>query len=161
MDKNDYMRLALGLAEKSKKTEDVPVGAVIVKDGKIIAKAYNKRNKTGKTIDHAEIIAITKANKKLHNFRLDDAEIYVTKEPCLMCMGTLLSSRIKKIYYGAKDSRFGTSNLAKENNFNHKCDIEGGILKTDCEKLLTDFFKRLRSKNESSDQINHTRKTKK
>ena len=161
MDKIDYMRLALKLAEESKKTEDVPVGAVIVNNGKIIAKAYNKRNKTGKTIDHAEIRAITKANKKLHNFRLEDAEIYVTKEPCLMCMGALLSCRIKKIYFGAKDSRFGTSYLAKDNNFNHKCDIEGGILKTDCEKLLTDFFKSLRSKNESSNQIKHTRKVKK
>ena len=144
MDKIDYMREAIREAKKSLKSNDVPVGAVIVKDGKIIAKAYNKREKTQQTIAHAEILAIGIANKKVGNFRLDGCEIYVTKEPCLMCMGAILSSRIKKIYYGARDKRFGTESLAQDNNFNHKCEIEGGVLSSECEGLLTNFFKSIR-----------------
>ena len=144
MDKIDYMREAIREAKKGLKSNDVPVGAVIVKDGKIIAKAYNQREKTQKTIAHAEILAINIANKKVGNFRLDSCEIYVTKEPCLMCMGAILSSRIKKIYYGAKDKRFGTEYLANDNNFNHKCEIEGGVLSSECEELLTNFFKSIR-----------------
>lgn len=144
MNKIDYMLEAIKEAKKSFKTQDVPVGAVIVKDGEIIAKAYNTREKKQETIAHAEILAITKANKKVGNFRLDGCEIFVTKEPCLMCMGAILSSRIKKVYYGAKDKRFGTEYLAKDNNFNHKCEIEGGVLGEECEELLTNFFKSIR-----------------
>lgn len=144
MNKIDYMREAIREAKKSLKSNDVPVGAVIVKDGEIIAKAYNKREKTQQTIAHAEILAIGIANKKVGNFRLDGCEIYVTKEPCLMCMGAILSSRIKKIYYGARDKRFGTESLAQDNNFNHKCEIEGGVLSSECEGLLTNFFKSIR-----------------
>lgn len=144
MNTNDYMNLAILEAYKCLKTQDVPVGAVIVQNGKVIAKAHNQREKRSMTTAHAEILAINKANKKIKNFRLDECEIYVTKEPCLMCIGALLSARIKKIYFGAKDKRFGTSNLAKENNFNHKCEIEGGILKEACESLLSQFFKSIR-----------------
>lgn len=144
MDKIDYMRRAIIEAKKSLKSSDVPVGAVIVRDGEIIASAYNKREKNQQTIAHAEILAISLANKKVGNFRLDGCEIYVTKEPCLMCMGAILSSRIKKIYYGARDKRFGTEYLAKDNNFNHKCEIEGGVLGPECEELLTNFFKSIR-----------------
>lgn len=144
MDKLDYMRQAINEAKKSLKSGDVPVGAVIVKDGEVIAKAYNQREKTQKTIAHAEILAIGIANRKVGNFRLDSCEIYVTKEPCLMCMGAILSSRLKKIYYGAKDKRFGTEYLAKDNNFNHKCEIEGDVLGSECEELLTSFFKSIR-----------------
>jgi len=144
MEKNDFMQVAIIEAKKSLKSKDVPVGAVIVLDGKIIAKAHNQREKNNMATAHAEILAINKANKKLNNFRLENAEIYVTKEPCLMCMGALLSARIKKIYFGAKDKRFGTGNLAKDNNFNHKCEIEGGILKETCEVLLSQFFADLR-----------------
>lgn len=144
MTKFDYMQLALDEAKKSLKSQDVPVGAVIVFNGKIIAKAHNKREKTGLVSAHAEILAINKANKKLKNFRLDKAEIYVTKEPCLMCMGACLSARLKKIYYGVSDERFGTSEFAETNKFNHKCQIEGGILEKECKSLLSDFFKKLR-----------------
>lgn len=144
MNKIDYMTLAIKEAGKCKKYGDVPVGAVIVKDGKVIAKAYNKREKTHKTTAHAEILAITKANRVMGDFRLDGADIYITKEPCLMCMGALLSSRIRKIYFGASDKRFGTKELAKDNKFNHKCEIEGGVLKEECEELLTNFFRSIR-----------------
>ena len=140
----DYMRLAIIEAKKSLKSNDVPVGAVIVLENKIIAKAHNTREKNKMVVGHAEINAINKANKKLRRYRLDNAIIYITKEPCLMCMGALLSSRIGKIVYGAKDLRFGTEYLAYDNNFNHKCEIVGGVLKSDCEKLLKDFFKELR-----------------
>lgn len=144
MDKFDYMSLAIKEAKKSLKTNDIPIGAVIVQDGKVIAKAHNLREKTKQTISHAEILAISKANRKVRDFRLEDMEIYVTKEPCLMCMGALLSARIKKIYFGASDKRFGTKDLAENNNFNHKCEIEGGILEEECATLLSEFFKKLR-----------------
>ena len=145
-----YMRLALNEAKKSLKSEDVPVGAVIVKDGKILSKAHNMREKKQTVISHAEINAIIKANKKQKRYRLDGAVIYITKEPCLMCMGTILSARLSRIVYGAKDLRFGTEHLAKDNNFNHKCEITGGILQGECESLLSNFFKNLRCKNASS-----------
>ena len=133
MDKNYFMNLAITEAKKSLKTGDVPVGAVVVLDGKVISRAHNQREKKKLATAHAEILAINKANKIVKNFRLENAEIYVTKEPCLMCMGALLSARIKKIYFGAQDKRFGTSALANENNFNHNCEIEGGILIETCE----------------------------
>jgi tRNA(adenine34) deaminase len=144
MEKEDFMLIAYNESKKCEKFEDVPVGAVIVKDGKVIAKSYNKKEKKKNCLAHAEIIAINKASKKLKNFRLDSCDIYITKEPCLMCMGALLSARIRKIYYGAKDKRFGTSKLAQDNNFNHKCEVEGGILKDKCEEKLSQFFKNLR-----------------
>lgn len=144
MNKLDYMALAIKEAKLSLKGGDVPVGAVIVKDGKVIARAHNKREKNKQTIAHAEILAITKANKVLGDFRLDGCDIYVTKEPCLMCMGAILSARINKIYYGAKDKRFGTESLAKDNKFNHKCDIEGNVLGKECEEMLTNFFRSIR-----------------
>ena len=144
MTKDDYMQLALNEAKKSLKSSDVPVGAVIVLNGKVIAKAHNRREKTNLVSAHAEILAINKANKKLKNFRLDKAEIYVTKEPCLMCMGACLSARLKTIYFGVSDERFGTKEFAENNKFNHKCRIEGGILEKECRSLLSNFFKKLR-----------------
>ena len=145
MDKLELMKISLEEAKKSLKSQDVPVGAIIVKDGKIIAKAHNKRELLKSTCAHAEILAIKKANKKLKCSRLDGADIYVTKEPCLMCMGAILSARIRKIYFGVEDKRFGTQDLAVNNKFNHKCEIEGGILEEDCEELLTNFFRSLRN----------------
>lgn len=144
MTNEDFMRLALKEAEKCNEYNDVPVGAVIVLDGKIIAKAYNQKEKNNATCDHAEILCIRKANDVLKSSRLDNAIIYTTKEPCLMCMGAILSARIDKIVYGARDLRFGTKNLAKDNNFNHKCDIEGGVLEEECSRVLSEFFKKLR-----------------
>ena len=144
-----FMKIAIAEAKKCARHEDVPVGAVIVKDGQIIAKAYNTREKTQLVTAHAEINALHKANKAANRYRLDGAVIYITKEPCLMCMGALLSARISRIVYGAKDLRFGTEHLASNNNFNHKCEILGGVLKDDCEALLSGFFKNLRGKNAS------------
>lgn len=141
----EYLRLALVEAKKCAKSNDVPIGAVIVMDGKIIARAHNERNKRGLASAHAEVLAINKANKKMGDFRLTGATIYVTKEPCLMCMGTILSARISRICYGARDRRFGTESLATNNNFNHKCSIVGGILEHECESIISDFFKKVRN----------------
>lgn len=143
--KEKFMDEAIKEAKKSVKTGDVPVGAVVVKDGKIIARAHNTKEKKQCAVNHAEVLAIIKASKKIGNFRLDDCDIYVTKEPCLMCIGAILSARIRKIYFGAFDKKFGAIDFAENNNFNHKSEHEGGIKKDTCEKLLSNFFKEIRA----------------
>ena len=144
MNDEKYMMMALAEAKKSLRSMDVPVGAVIVLNDKVISRSYNKKEKNKKATHHAEILAINKASDKLGTYRLDGATIYTTKEPCLMCMGAILSARISRIVYGASDKRFGTEYLAKDNNFNHTCEIKGGVLKEESERLLSDFFKNLR-----------------
>lgn len=156
MTDEEYMAIALKEASKSLASEDVPVGAIIVRDGEIIAKGYNTREKYQLTTAHAEINAINDACKQVGRYRLDGAIIYVTKEPCLMCMGTILSAHIAKIIYGASDYRFGTSHLADNNNFNHKCEIVGGVLGDKCEAELKKFFKNLRGKNASTRKVKDT-----
>lgn len=145
-----YMHIALNEGRKCLKYGDVPIGAVIVINGKVISTGHNKKEKNKIVTEHAEIIAINKANRKLKSYRLDDAIIYITKEPCLMCMGAILSARISKIVYGVSDPRFGTKDLASNNNFNHKCNIVGGICEEECKELLSGFFKNLRERNASS-----------
>ena len=145
-----YMELALKEARKSLGSGDIPIGAVVVLDGKVVSRAHNTREKDQLATGHAEINAITKANKKMGRYRLDGGVIYVTKEPCLMCMGTILSARISRIVYGMKDLRFGTEELARDNKFNHKCDITGGVLEEECSALVSQFFKTLRGNNENS-----------
>lgn len=144
MNKEDFMKVALN--EASKCGIDVPCGAVIVKDGKIIAKARNKKEKGKCALYHAESLAIKKASKKLKNFRLDECDIYVTKEPCIMCLGAILSARIKNLYFGAYDKKYGIVAKVDELNFNHKCIIEGGVLEKEASEMLTKFFKKLREK---------------
>lgn len=146
-----FMKEALKEAKKALKLEEIPVGAVIVKDGKIIARGYNKKEIKKDATRHAEIIAIEKASKKLENWRLMDCEMYVTVEPCVMCAGAIISSRIKKVYIGTDDNRMGAVgsvlNLFEDYTFNHKVEYEKGILKQECEVLIKDFFKYLRNKN--------------
>lgn len=144
MSDEEYMQLALSEAFKCEEGNDVPVGAVIVLDNEILGVAHNQKEKNNCCCDHAEMICIRNANKKINNARLDGTTIYTTKEPCLMCMGAILSARISRIVYGASDYRFGTKDLAKNNNFNHKCEIEGGVLEEECSKVLSNFFKKLR-----------------
>ena len=145
-----FMKEALKEAKRAFNKEEVPVGAVIVKDGKIIAKAHNLKETKKDTTNHAEIIAIQKASKKLNAWRLEDCEMYVTLEPCSMCAGALIQSRIKKIYIGTMDSKTGACgsvlNLLEDYKFNHKVEIEIGVLQEECEKILKDFFKELRKK---------------
>jgi tRNA(adenine34) deaminase len=138
------MKVALLEASKAFKRDEVPVGAVIVKNKKIIAKAYNKKENKKDATFHAEIIAIKKAAKKLDNWRLDGCTIYVTLEPCVMCFGAILNSRIKKIVYGCREKNFGFSKFIDLKNIN--INIESGILDKESKFLLQNFFKELRNK---------------
>lgn len=142
------MKEALKEAKKAYKKSEVPVGAVIVKDDKIIARGHNIKEIKRDTTKHAEILAIQRASKKLESWRLIDCEMYVTLEPCSMCAGALIQSRIKKVYIGAMDVKTGACgsvlNLLKDYQFNHKVEIETDVMRDECEKLLKDFFKLLR-----------------
>lgn len=143
-----YMRAALKEAQKAYNKGEIPVGAVIVKDDKIIARAHNLKELKKDTTKHAEIIAIQKASKKLESWRLEDCEMYVTLEPCSMCAGALIQSRIKKVYIGTMDYKTGACgsvlNLLNDYKFNHYVEIENGILKNECENMIKQFFKELR-----------------
>lgn len=144
-----FMKEALKQAKQAYNKLEVPVGAVIVKDGKIIAKAYNQKECKNDTTNHAEILAIKKASKKLNSWRLIDCDMYVTLEPCSMCAGALIQSRVRKVYIGAQDAKTGACgsvlNLLEDYKFNHVVEVENGILKNECENLLKDFFKELRT----------------
>lgn len=148
--KEKFMREALKEAKKAYDKLEVPVGAVIVKDNKIIARAHNLKETKFDTTKHAEILAIQKASKKLNSWRLLDCEMYVTLEPCSMCAGALINSRIKKVYFGAEDKKTGAIgsvfNLLNDYTFNHKVEFEKGILCEECEEILKDFFKKIRQR---------------
>ena len=143
-----FMREALKEAKKAYNKLEIPVGAVIVKNGEIIARAHNIKEEKKDTTKHAEILAIQKASKKLETWRLNDCEMYVTLEPCPMCAGALIQSRIKKVYIGTMDEKTGACgsvlNLLEDFKFNHKVEVEKGILKEECEKILKEFFIKLR-----------------
>lgn len=146
-----FMEEALKEAEKSLLTDDVPVGAIIVKDGKIITRAHNEKNKAQNPLKHAEVTAINKAAKKLNTWILDDCTIYVTLEPCTMCAGLILHSRIKRLVYAAKEPKFGAvesiNNVLNNPKLNHHVEIRSGLLENESSILLKDFFKKLRNKN--------------
>ena len=143
-----FMQEAIKEAQKAYKKLEVPVGAVIVKDGEIIAKAHNLKETKFDTTKHAEILAIQRASKKLKSWRLIDCEMYITLEPCSMCAGAIINSRIKKIYIGTMDEKTGAAgsklNLFSDYTFNHNVEIETNVMQEECEKLLKDFFKELR-----------------
>ncbi len=151
LSKEKYMKEALKEAVKAYNKGEIPVGAVIVKDDKIIARAHNQKEEKKDTTKHAEILAIQKASKKLEAWRLQDCEMYVTLEPCSMCAGALIQARVKKVIIGTMDEKTGACgsvlNLLGDYKFNHKVEVETGILKENCEKLLKDFFKTLRERN--------------
>ena len=147
-DKEKFMKEALKEAKKAYEKLEVPVGCVIVKDGKVIARAHNLKETQADTTKHAEMLAIQKASKKLKAWRLLDCDMYVTLEPCSMCAGALIQSRIHKVYIGAMDEKTGACgsvlNLLEDFKFNHKVNVEYGICQVECEKILKDFFKNLR-----------------
>lgn len=153
-EKEKFMKEALKEAKKAYEKEEIPVGAVIVKDNKIIARAYNQKEEKRDTTKHAEIIAIQKASKKIDAWRLQDCEMYVTLEPCSMCTGAIIQARIKKIYIGTMDEKTGACgsvlNLLEDYKFNHKVEIEKDILKPECEEIIKQFFKKLRKSKESN-----------
>ena len=143
-----FMQEALKEAKKADEKLEVPVGCIIVKEGKIIARAHNLKESKTDTTKHAEILAIQKASKKLKTWRLLDCEMYVTLEPCPMCAGAMIQSRIKKVYIGTMDNKTGACgsvlNLLQDYSFNHKVEIETGIEQEKCETILKEFFKKLR-----------------
>ena len=142
---NNYMKIALDEAKKSYRTGDVPVGAVIVKNNKIIAKAHNLKEKKHNPLLHAEIIAINKASKKLKRWRLDDCELYVTMEPCLMCTGAIIQSRIKKVYYSIENNEFGALKNISQNK-KYGIIIDNTLEKEQSLKIIKSFFEERRKK---------------
>lgn len=134
-----WMKKALGLAQKSYEENEVPVGALIIRSNNIVGEGWNLMNSTNIATNHAEIIAIEMASQKLGNWRLLDCEIYVTLEPCLMCVGAINNCRIKKLVYGAKNNNFGAINMISP-----KIEITSGVLQLECSKLLSNFFKKTR-----------------
>lgn len=148
-----FMKEAIKEAVKARKKDEVPIGAIIVKAGRVISRGHNLRESKQNSLKHAEIIAIDKACKQLNNFRLEECDLYVTLEPCLMCAGAVVQSRIRKVYFGACDEKYGAvSSVARTFDIksNHKVGFEQGICKDECETLIKDFFKELRQKKKAS-----------
>lgn len=148
-----YMRMAYKEAEKAYEEGDVPIGCVIVNDeGKVVAKAYNRRNRDGSTTSHAEILAIQQACKKEGDWRLEECDMYVTLEPCPMCAGAILQARMHKVFIGTMNSKAGCAgsviNLLRMEGFNHKVEIERGIMEDECSQIMRDFFEEVRQGND-------------
>ncbi len=145
-----FMQLAIEEAKKAEAIQEVPIGAVIVLDGEVISVAHNLRETEQRSIAHAELLAIDEACKKLGTWRLEDATLYVTLEPCPMCAGGIVLSRIKRVVYGASDPKGGCAgtlmNLLTDERFNHQCEVVLGVLEEECGTLLTIFFRELRKK---------------
>ena len=143
-----YMREAVRQAKKAEALNETPIGCVIVHEGTIIARGYNRRNTEGSTLAHAEITAIRKANKKIGDWRLEDCTMYVTLEPCQMCAGALVQSRITRIVIGAMNKKAGCAgsviNLLNMAGFNHQVEITYGVLEQECSEMMSGFFRKLR-----------------
>ena len=149
MTENEIMLRAIELAQKAAELDEVPVGAVVVKDGEIVGEGFNRRETGKNALAHAELEAIDNACKRLGGWRLHQCELYVTLEPCPMCTGAIINSRIKKVVFGASDYKAGSMgsviNLC-DLPYNHKPVIEGGFMQEECSTLLTEFFARLRER---------------
>src|SRR5690625_223691 len=145
-----YMQLAIEEAKKAQAIGEVPFGAIIVYENEVIASGYNIRETSQKTLSHAELIAIQQANERIGSWRLEDCVLYVTLEPCPMCAGAIVQSRIKRVVYGAADPKAGCAgtlmNLLTEDRFNHQVDVTKGILELRCSSMLSNFFQRLRER---------------
>lgn len=143
-----YMLAALEEAKKAGQIGEVPIGAVIVLNGEVIARAHNLRETRQSSVAHAEVLAIEAACKKLGTWRLEEATLYVTLEPCPMCAGAIMLSRVNKVVYGAADPKGGCAgtlmNLLEDERFNHQSEVVSGVLKAECGTLLSDFFRKLR-----------------
>lgn len=150
MDEN-YMLEALKEANKALEKDEVPIGAIIVKDNKIIARAHNLRETTQLSTAHAEVLAIEKACQELKSWRLEGCTLYVTLEPCPMCAGAMILSRVERVVFGAYDKKGGCAgtlmNFLDENEFNHKVEVSGGVMEKECGNILSDFFRKIRQKN--------------
>lgn len=147
-DKIKFMKEALKRAKKGLAQGEVPVGAVIVHEGKVVSSGYNRRTRTQTAISHAEIYAIDRACKKFGSWRLPECDLYVTLEPCPMCMGAALNARVDKLYFGAYEQkgRSLTKELAEANLLNHKTEVKGGVAEAECSAILTEFFSSMRKR---------------
>ncbi|MBE5870946.1 MAG: nucleoside deaminase [Lachnospiraceae bacterium] len=147
------MKEAIRQAKKAAKLGEVPIGCVIVKDGKVIARGYNRRNTDKSTLSHAEISAIRKASKKLGDWRLEGCSLYVTLEPCQMCAGAIVQARISEVVIGCMSPKSGCAgsviNLLQMDAFNHQVIVEKAVLEKECSRMLSDFFKNMRKKNKT------------
>ena len=148
-----YMKDAIRQAKKAAALGEVPIGCVIVHDGQVIGRGYNRRNTDKSTLAHAEITAIKRASKKLGDWRLEDCTMYVTLEPCQMCAGAIVQSRMKKVVIGSMNPKAGCAgsvlNLLQMAQFNHQVEIERGVLEEECSTMLSGFFRELRDKKKS------------
>ena len=144
----EFMKRAIELAKECSQFDEVPVGAVVVKDGKIIAESGNRKERDNCAVSHAEILAIQKATEVVGNWWLEDCEMYVSLEPCPMCAMAMIHSRISKLYFGAYDEKTGAGgsrvNIFEKDLFTHNIEVEGGVMKEECGALLTEFFKNKR-----------------
>ena len=151
-----YMKAAIRQARKAYALDEVPIGCVIVQDDKIIARGYNRRNTEGNTLAHAELTAIRKASRKTGDWRLEDCTMYVTLEPCQMCAGAIVQSRMKKVVIGCMNPKAGCAgsvlNLLQMQEFNHQVELERGVLEEACSEILSRFFKELRVRNKKAKQ---------
>lgn len=145
-----YMRLAIEEAKKAENIGEVPIGAVVVYNDEVIARAHNLRERDQRSIAHAELLAIDEACRKLGTWRLEEATLYVTLEPCAMCAGAIVLSRIKRVVFGASDPKGGCAgtlmNLLQEPRFNHQVEVVSGVLAEQCGEMLSEFFRRLRQR---------------
>ncbi len=152
-----FMKAAIAQARKAEALDEVPIGCVIVYEGKIIARGYNRRNTDLNTISHAEMNAIRKASKKLGDWRLEGCTIYITLEPCQMCSGAIVQSRIDRCVIGAMNPKAGCAgsvmNLLQVAQFNHQVEITRGVLEKECSSMLSSFFRRLRENKRSAASI--------
>ena len=146
-----FMREALRLAAKAREADEVPVGAVVVRAGKIIGRAYNQVELLKDATAHAEMLALTQAEAAVGDWRLVDCDLYVTKEPCVMCAGALIHVRIRRLVFGCADKRGGAAgsvmNLLQNPGFNHHCEVTSGVLHNECAAILQDFFRQKRNLN--------------
>lgn len=152
-----FMSEAIIEAKKAEQLEEVPIGAILVLDGEIIARAHNLRETDQNAIAHAELLAIDQACKQLGTWRLENAELYVTLEPCPMCSGAIILSRIKRVVYGAADPKGGCAgtlmNLLQDDRFNHQCEVVAGVLETECGTMLSDFFRKIRARQKQAKKL--------
>lgn len=147
---NTYMKAALSEAQQAKMIDEVPIGAVVVYHGEIIGRGHNLRQHFQDVTYHAEVMAITEACAALHSWRLEDCQLFVTLEPCIMCSGAILNARISEVYYGADDPKAGAVKslyqLLNDSRLNHQVDVHSGIMAETSSQLLKDFFRQLRQK---------------
>ncbi len=159
MDKHDYMKLALAKAEEAFKSGEIPVGAVIVKDGEVISSSHNTNRLERNPLKHAEMTAIETASRHFMNERLDGCDLYVTKEPCAMCAGAIIHSRLRKVIIGAKDIKYGACgtvlSVLGNSRLNHVPEIEFGVMEDDASQILKMFFKDKRGRDPGHKNKSH------